>query len=194
MEEWKDIPGYEGLYQVSNLGRVKRFARNTREGYRTMKIRERYLIPHLNSNGYYRLSISVNKKSKKVYLHQLVAKSFIENPDNKPNVNHKNNIHTDNRVCNLEWVTQSENIQHYWNNYEVDGHRKAIGIMGKSVLEEHRKRNPVRQIDLNTKNVIATYPSSLEAQRQTGIDNTSIFRVIKGQRITAGGYYWELIS
>lgn len=104
-EIWRDIKGYEGLYQVSNLGNVKSLTyKNTKQ------IRNRR--PYKNKNGYLRVELSKNGKKKKVSIHRLVAQAFILNTDNKPEVNHKNGIKADNRADNLEWVEPKENIRH----------------------------------------------------------------------------------
>lgn len=102
-EVWKKIKGYEGMYEVSNLGRVKSFQRKKREG--------RQLSPHDNG-GYLFVTLSQNGFSKVCSVHRLVAIAFIPNPKNKPQINHKNFQTGDNYTDNLEWCTASENIQH----------------------------------------------------------------------------------
>lgn len=98
MEIWKDIKGYEGLYQVSNLGRV----------------RSKTKLLHLNTNtyGYKHVTLSKGNVKKTILVHRLVASSFIENPIGLPQINHKDGDKSNNTVGNLEWVTQGENNRH----------------------------------------------------------------------------------
>ncbi len=105
-EIWKDIEGYEGLYQVSNLGRVSSSPRNG------TILNKRILKNILSNSGYFLVDLSKNNIQKKVLVHRLVAKTFIPNPKNKLQVNHINGIKTDNRVDNLEWVTAKQNNLH----------------------------------------------------------------------------------
>jgi hypothetical protein len=97
MEEWKDVVGYEGLYEVSNLGRVRNKKRNT-------------MVTLLDNNGYHRVELWKNNKRRRYMLHRVVAQTWIPNDDDtKTQVNHINEIKTDNRVENLEWCTASYN-------------------------------------------------------------------------------------
>jgi hypothetical protein len=114
MEEiWKDVKGYEGLYKVSSLGRVKAINRNENNLKDPLK-KNKGLIkkPQLNKFGYYRMQLCKNGIRKNFFIHRLVADAFISNPKNKPNINHINCIRTDNIYKNLEWVTPSENQIH----------------------------------------------------------------------------------
>lgn len=106
MEVWKDINGYEGLYQVSNLGNVK----SLKYG------KERILKPDVSKFGYLFVDLCKNNICKSFRVHRLVAIVFIPNLENKEQVNHINGIKTDNMVQNLEWVTAKENIQHAYDN------------------------------------------------------------------------------
>lgn len=113
IEVWKDIVGYEGLYQVSNLGRVKsceKMISHFRGGLRKLKEKERKLV--FDSDGYLVVDLYKNGKGKMNKVHRLVALAFIQNTENKKCVNHKNGIKSDNKVENLEWCTDSENQFH----------------------------------------------------------------------------------
>src|SRR3990167_10347052 len=112
MEIWKEIPECAGNYQVSNIGNVRSKKRITRIGKYTRQIGGYVLKIFNRGKGYSGVNIYVNKKQVLMGIHILVARSFIPNPNNKPFVNHKNGIKTDNRVDNLEWVTCGENHKH----------------------------------------------------------------------------------
>lgn len=108
-EIWKDISGYEGYYQISNLGRLKRI----KSGRGTTA--NGVVNGYLNNQGYRRMRLSINDISKCIFAHRLVAEHFIPNPNNKKEVNHLNGNKDDNRVSNLEWATPSENMKHAFN-------------------------------------------------------------------------------
>jgi hypothetical protein len=107
---WKDIEGYEGYYQISDIGEVKSLPKEHRYGLKTEKI----LKPKGDKDGYYRVSLCKNGKVKDFKIHRLVAINFIDNPINKPTVNHINGKRNDNRLENLEWATHSEQNYHLY--------------------------------------------------------------------------------
>lgn len=144
MEEiWKDIDwieGFEGYYQISNLGNVKALARKVTKSDGVVQYRkERIMDKRLSTDGYYIAKLNVNNKSKSVAIHILVAKAFIPNPNNYPEVNHKDCCRTNNLVNNLEWVTHADNVA-----YSVaKGHYKHYGEnnpnYGNHILKERYK-------------------------------------------------------
>jgi hypothetical protein len=116
MEVWKDIEGYEGLYQISNQGRVKSLAKSHRYGSKEDKIlKSGKTIKQRNGLDYPRVCLSKYGNTIVYQIHRLVAISFIPNPLNKDTVNHMNGIKNDNRVDNLEWATMKEQNEHAWN-------------------------------------------------------------------------------
>lgn len=112
-EIWKPIPNFEGLYEVSNLGRVKRLDKyiNCRN-YKKRLLKEKIMKPIRHRDGYNYVRLYNNKKIKIVSVHRLVAETFISNLENKSQINHIDGNKTNNNVNNLEWVTPKENIQH----------------------------------------------------------------------------------
>ncbi|HJZ23679.1 MAG TPA: NUMOD4 domain-containing protein [Candidatus Babeliales bacterium] len=117
MEVWKDIIGYEGLYQVNNLGKIKTLSGFVRHNlYGKMKVNEKIHKEYYTSRGYVRVNLRKNNKLKTHHVHRLVALSFIPNPNNKYQINHINGIKIDNKVENLEWCTNEENRIHAISN------------------------------------------------------------------------------
>lgn len=178
-EIWKDIPGYEGLYQVSNLGRVKSLERYKDNNGGLVKMPEKIMQGGIR-NGYVLVSLTKDGKRKSFSAHRLVAQAFIQNPEDKPTVNHINGNKRDNRVDNLEWNTDLENIRHAF----------ATGLSGFEHSKNKKGSISVAQYDENM-NLVKIYPSIMEAERQTGIPNRNIALCCRGKHKRIGGYIWK---
>lgn len=185
MEMWKDTPGYEGLYQVSDLGRVKSLERYVQNHSGT-----RYLVPERmkkpsekrerrKEKGYLVVSLYKDNKGTNFYVHRLVADAFVPNPDGKQTVNHKDGNKHNNKAENLEWSTHAENNDHAY----------RTGLNDSSHRRNNRSSIAVLQYDQNM-NLLHKYPSIREAQRQTGVDCEAIRQGIKhGWKY--GGFIWK---
>ena len=176
-EIWRDIPGYEGLYKISNYGRV--MALKKLQGY--IMRSERILKPRL-INGYYVAHLCKNNISKNVLVHRIVAECFIDNPNNLPVVNHIDGNKQNNNVNNLEWVTHSENTKHAYKLELAKAPKYWSGKRGK----DHCKSKPVKCRETNE-----VFNSIAAAQDK--YKTTHISMALHGYRKTAGGYTWEWI-
>lgn len=179
--QWKDIKGYEGLYQISNTGLVRSLSYNQKKFTRELK---QYL-----KRGYCQVGLSFQSETKWYSLHRLVALHYIENPANKKTVNHKNGIRNDNRIENLEWLTHSENSLHGYRvlNRDRNPCKSNLGKFGKDC---HNSKKIV-QINPITKTKVAEYDSLMDAHRDTGISFKNISAVALGKRNFAGGFKWQ---
>lgn len=166
-EVWKPVVGYEGLYEVSNIGRVRSI--NFRNSGKA-----KVMSPSFNTWGYLIVDLRKNNKRHSYTVHRLVALAFIPNPDNLPEINHKNEIKYDNTVENLEWCTRKYNI-----NYGTGIKRRSIKI-GK----------PIVQLD-NNGNVVKKWESGLVASRYYQIDRSGIYNCLHGKQKTCKGFVWK---
>lgn len=207
MEEiWKDIKGFEGLYQVSNLGRVKSFQKYGKNGglRAFRKDKDGYLILFLHKNG--------RQYIKKV--HRLVAEAFIPNPENKPCIDHINTIKTDNTIQNLRWCTIKENAENPLSRIHIskartgtkasdDTKRKFSSMKkgelnpmyGKNHTDDTKKKMsiPIMQLDMNGA-IVEEFYGAADASKKTGIHRQTIVGVLKGRGKSAGGFKWKYKS
>ncbi len=171
-EEWRPIPEHEN-YLASNLGRIKRAAYTSKIG---RYYKERLVSQFVLKNGYVYANIITDGKPRLMSVHRLVAKAFLDNKHNLPQINHKNEIKTDNRIENLEWCTPEYNV-----NYG-----NAIKIRSMKV------QKPVYQIDATTDKIVFEWSSATQAAEVLGIHQSSISLCANGKLHTAGGFKWVL--
>lgn len=187
-EIFKDINGYEGLYQISNKGRVRSLNRFVHTQWKSLRLIKGKILKLSFMKGYKRIELQKNNKSKQNFVHRLVAQAFIPNPENKSQINHKNGIKNDNRVENLEWCTAKENIRHAWKNGYCKPNITMLGKKGKDSPASKK----VLQFDLDG-NFIKKWVSMTEAGKKLNINYSQISMVcnnIYGHK-TAGGFKWK---
>ena len=177
-EEWRDVAGYEDLYQVSSEGRVKSLERKLphwRGGEQIKK--ERILKPDVSQDGYLRVGLYAGGKRKRFRVHRLVCEAFHENPDGKPCVNHIDENKTNNCASNLEWCTSSEN-----NNHGTRNERSA----------KNRSKS-VGQYTLDG-DLVKVWQSTNEVERQTGFSHGNICKSANGKHKQAYGFIWKYVE
>ena len=181
-EFWLPVKDYEGLYEVSNFGRVKSLARiNPRNVF----MPERIMSSHILKKGYRKLTLSKSGINKKFWVHRLVAIAFIPNPENKKEVNHIDCNPSNNHVSNLEWVTPSENMKHVF----ITGRSNILSIIKRG--HYHQSARPVIQKDLNG-NFIKRWDCITYAARSFGRNRTGdICSCMSGKQKSAYGFKWE---
>ena len=169
MEQWKPIEGYEGLYEISNLGNVRALEKSWVTGKGTVRHqKEKILKLAKDTNGYLQLNLYKDGKYKYFRVHRLVALHFLPNPNNYNEVNHKDEVKTNNIVSNLEWCSRQYNA-------------------------EYSLSKPILQINKEANEVIREWPSIIQVERELGINQSSISRCCKGKKYykSAGGFKWK---
>lgn len=179
LEEWKPVVGYEDLYEVSNLGRVKSLPKAVK--YKDTNIlakrKGKILKPSHDSDGYFIIGLSLDGKRKTYKVHRLVAEAFLTNTNDLPQINHKNGIRDDNRVENLEWCSARDNIRHKFDELKYN----PIGRIAKT---GERIRN------CSTGDIFA---SLSEAARSVSCTHNAIRYAILHNSLCMG-YKWEKVK
>lgn len=195
-EIWKPIKGYEGYYEISNLGRVKSLCRkipNTRgRQFYYRLIKETILKKTTDNDGYHIVSLYKDNKTKNFKVHQLVANAFCENPNGYKQIDHINTIRTDNRADNLIWCTSKENHN---NKITLLNHKKATIKKAKANLKDgvYKLTTKVIQYDL-AMNKIREFNSIKDAASSVGVSSNAITRVCKHIQKQSAGYIWRYKS
>ena len=166
MEIWKDIKDWEGLYKISNQGRIY--------GYKSKRF-----LKFSYRQGYSMVKLQDTGRKKSIPVHRLVAINFIPNEENKPQVNHINGIKTDNRVENLEWCTSTENLRHAVKHGLIDI-SKMTDVTSKKVCQYSKNGE-----------LINTWNSLSEASRNQNVQIGNITKCCQGKIRTTGGYVWR---
>lgn len=180
-EEWRDIKKYKGLYQVSNMGNVRSLDRLVEQKNKFGRLQQhlykgRQLKKQIQRNGYEVVNLYKGKKMVKELVHRLVAETFLERESGSNYVNHRDGNRANNKLNNLEWCTQSNNLYYAY----------AYG----NKIAPHMKK--IHQIDLNGK-VLNVFESIQQAERKTGIKASNISKCCRNLRAKAGGFKWEYV-
>ena len=166
IELWKPVLGYEGFYEISNLGQIKSLVKKQKKIIKNCE----------NGAGYFVVTLCRNGKRRMASIHRLVAEAFIPNPKNLPQINHKDGVKTNNLIENIEWCTAKENMNHAWDT-------------GLNSVEKLGTTKKVAQIK-NGK-TIKVWESLSSASRELGIIRTSISNCCCHRSMSAGGFCWK---
>lgn len=184
-EVWRDIVGYEGYYQVSNLGRVRALDRVVRHAYSgTQSLKGHVLTPCKGNGHYYSVMLSKNGKAKSTRIHRLVAAAFVPNPQHLKCVNHKDGNKLNNSASNLEWCTQRHNVQH-----AIDHELLTFDHMGfTSWSEESREHFSKVRKKAIVRSDGKRYSCTAEAAKDLGVTYSAVMHVLRGLAETCKGY------
>ena len=191
-EIWKPIDGFDGKYEVSNMGNVRRaeWCYTDKDG-RKYKKKPYMRIPQIGSSGYLQVGLFRNGKSKAYKVHRLVASAFIDNPENKPTVDHINANRQDNRVENLRWCTLKENSN---NPISLYRHSKGYAKPKRAITDTCKKTTSFsKSVSIYNKDgeYVRTFPSIIAAEQATGVDMSGIRRALDKSYMSAGGFVWK---
>ena len=188
-ELWIDIYGYEGRYQISNLGRIKLLAHTRKRNGGIVNVKGKIMKQSITNGGYMKIVLFRNNKKVNLYTHRLVAIHFLENRENKREVNHLDANKKNNNVLNLEWSTTKENSAHAWKNGLI---KKVTGM--DSLL--YGKRGAKSPLSKKVKQItpfgeIIKWDSITEASNKIGVSISSLSGCLKGRQKTSAGCRWE---
>lgn len=181
-EVWKDIAGFEGIYQVSNKGNVRSLDRDVQCVDSVRHYKGRLMKQDKKKNGYLQVNLKRQEINKQFLVHRLVANAFLPNPGGLPSVNHKDENKENNSVDNLEWCSQA------YNNHYGQGHETRCANARSGAINKQAK--PVLQYSIDGV-FIAEYFSAMEAGRVNGIRQSGISECCNGKQKTAYGYIWK---
>ena len=189
-EIWKDIKNYEGLYQISNLGKIKSLERKVKnqKGNRTVK---EIILKCSEGKSYVQVTLSKKNNYKTKLVHRLVAEAFIPNPNNLSEVNHIDGNKHNNNVNNLEWVSRYDNMQHAKKLGLINTLKGNKSYWYNKYGIEHSRSKKIVQIEKNNKKVIKIWNSLADVKRELGIHQSNICKCCEGKRKTTGGYIWK---
>jgi len=175
-EEWRDIPGFDGYYQASNLGRIRGLERLVpSKQFGTKRIPARMMSQSISGPGYYQVMLTKFGKQRPYYVHRLVASAFIENPDNLPAVDHIDANKLNNKIENLRWVTQKENVANTRRHGDAyDGTANITNPINRAKALLSSSRPVIR-------NDGRCYASISDAARDIGVRRQSVLRVVNDQ-------------